>query len=72
MDAAKIKLNPQYLTDDAGNRRAVVLDLGEFRELIELLEDYVDLEELEEAMAQETSFRPLEEVLADLKLDIRK
>jgi hypothetical protein len=72
MDAEKIKLNPQFLTDDAGNRRAVVLDLGEFRVLIELLEDYLDLKELEQAMAEETSFRPLEDVLTELKLEVPK
>ena len=69
VDAQEIKLNPQYLTDSDGNRQAVMLTLAEYRQLIELLEDYLDLQDLEAAKAEETSFRPFEEVLRELELD---
>lgn len=69
MDAEKIKLRPRFIVDSSGKPQSAVLSMREFRELTELLEDYIDLAELEQAIAQETSFRPFEEVLADLERD---
>ena len=69
MDAAKIKLNPQFLTDDAGNRQAVVLNLAEYNELIELLEDFIDAHDLDEAIKTAKSFTSLEDVIAEFRRD---
>jgi len=37
------KLHTQFIVDQKGRRRAVQLPLGEFRRLIDLLEDLEDL-----------------------------
>lgn len=38
-----LTLKERYLTDDSGNRVAVVLDLADYERLIDVLEDYKDL-----------------------------
>ena len=44
--ADTIKLNLQYVTDNKGNKKSVILDYNEFQELIE---DYKDLVAMLEA-----------------------
>ena len=38
-----VKLHAQYVTDARGRRRAIQLPLGEFRRLVDLLEDLEDI-----------------------------
>ena len=39
------KFNPQYVTDKAGRQTAVILPLGEYRELLEDLDDLAAIAE---------------------------
>ncbi len=43
---------PQYITDDQGNRMAVVLDLETYREMLEALEDADDAHFYREGKAE--------------------
>jgi len=42
---------PRFLTDEKGNRVAVVLDIAEYERLLEELEDQDALRELDEALS---------------------
>ncbi len=42
---------PQYIVDDQGNRRAVVLDLETYRALLKTQEDADDVRAFDEGMA---------------------
>lgn len=39
-------LNPQYVTDENGERVAVILSMAAFEEITELLEDIADIKEI--------------------------
>ncbi len=58
------KLHPQYVTDTAGHQTAVLLQLGEYTEL---LEDLDDLATVAERVAEPTI--PHEKVVAELSDD---
>jgi hypothetical protein len=57
-------LNPQYVTDEAGEQTAVILPIGTFREL---LEDIEDLAAIAERREEPTISH--EEVVAQLRRD---
>ena len=69
MDAARINLHPRFVVDSSGEASEVVLSLQEFRELMELLEDYIDARDLDEAIKTAKGFTPLGDVIAELKRD---
>jgi len=58
------KFNPQYVTDTAGRQTAVILPLGEYREL---LEDLDDLAAVAERVDQDTVSHTM--VVAELSED---
>jgi hypothetical protein len=58
------ELNPQYITNEAGERISVVLPLDEFQEL---LEDIEDLAAIAERRDEPTV--PHDEVIKELKRD---
>ncbi len=47
----------RYLTDSKGHKRAVVLDLREYRELVKRLEELEDALDLDEAVRTAKGFR---------------
>lgn len=62
--AEPLRLNVEYLTDDRGKKKAVVVPIEEFNEL---LEDLHDLAVLAERRDEETVSH--QEVVAELKGD---
>jgi len=56
-----------YLVDGNGKKLAVVLSPGQYRSLLQRIEDLEDALELDEAIRSEKSFRPYEKIRADLK-----
>ncbi len=52
---------PRYLTDDKGDKKAIVLSLKEYEKLLDALEDFQDAITLMKAEREATSFRPYEE-----------
>jgi len=46
--AAMIKLHEQYLIDNKGKKRAVVVDIKTFEKVVAILEDYEDIKDFDE------------------------
>lgn len=57
-------LHPQYITDEKGKKKSVILSLSEFEELIEDIEDLAMMAE-----RREESFISHVKLVADLKKD---
>ena len=60
---------PRFLTDEAGARTAVVLDLAEYRRLTEAAEELADLRAFDAAKESGEDRAPLDEALADIDRD---
>ena len=58
-----IALHPQYIIDTEGNKLSVVLPIGEFEKIMELLEDFED-EQLYDFAKQDNDLGlPIDEAL---------
>jgi len=68
-DQRVLVLHPQYVVDEKGDRRSVVLSIEEFEELMEVIEDLNDAAALDSAVEQSTGLRDLDDVVAGLKHD---
>ncbi len=62
-----LKVHEKYVVDERGRKTAVMLDVREYRRLMERLEDLEDALELDEARRTTTGSRPYEEVRSELK-----
>lgn len=60
------KRKPQLVIED-GEATGVILDIGEYEELLERLEEADDLEALQEMRKKPLKFRPLSEFLNESK-----
>ena len=60
------KRNPQFVVED-GQPTAVILDIKEYEELLERLEETDDLAVLREMRKKPLNFRPLEDFLRERK-----
>jgi hypothetical protein len=58
------KQGPEIVVRD-GKPRAVILDIDEYQELLERLEDVEDLKMLQDMRQQQLSFRKLEDFLEE-------
>jgi hypothetical protein len=54
-------ITPQYITDAAGNRLSVILDLATYRMLLEALEELEGLRALDEAVKEGSASVPFDE-----------
>jgi PHD/YefM family antitoxin component YafN of YafNO toxin-antitoxin module len=61
-----VELNPQYVIDDSGERKAVLLNISEYQQLIQRLEDLEDALELEEAIETEHDFTSYKEIRKEI------
>jgi PHD/YefM family antitoxin component YafN of YafNO toxin-antitoxin module len=50
-------LHPKYITDESGNKNAVVLPIKEYNKLMEELEELEDIRLYDEAKKQDDGFR---------------
>jgi hypothetical protein len=66
-DATMIAIKERYLTDDQGNRVAVVLDLETYRRLLEALEDQEDIAAADAALAEDPVGLPLADAWAEIE-----
>lgn len=64
---SKIKLLPQYLVDEEGRHKSVLLTVEEYEALLERLEDLEDALTLDEAVKTSEGFRNLDEIETELK-----
>lgn len=51
-------LKPKYLVDEKGHKKAVVLSLKEYENVIDMIEDLEDANDLLRAEREATSFTP--------------
>ncbi|MBN1933749.1 MAG: hypothetical protein JW934_03740, partial [Anaerolineae bacterium] len=59
----------QYLTNDRGQRMAVVVDIQTWDELIEALEDALDAADLLQTKEEEQELIPWEQVIAEYQAE---
>lgn len=60
-----------YLVDEKGKKKAVVVDINEFRQLIEHLEEMKDALELKKAIAKGGEFVELRKFINRMKKECR-
>jgi hypothetical protein len=60
-------LHPRYVVDESGEATEVILDIAEYRNLIEQIEYQADVEALQAAIDSETEFRPWREVRDEIE-----
>jgi PHD/YefM family antitoxin component YafN of YafNO toxin-antitoxin module len=60
------KRKPQFVVED-GEPTAVIIDIGEYEELLERLEEDEDLAALREMRSKPLTFRPISEFLDEYK-----
>jgi hypothetical protein len=58
---------PQFLTDDDGNRIAVVIDLATYRQMIEDLEDLEDIRAADAAREDDPEGLPFKEAFSEIE-----
>ncbi|GBE01604.1 hypothetical protein BMS3Abin08_01036 [bacterium BMS3Abin08] len=51
-------IKPKYLVDEKGNKKAVVLNIKEYKNTMEVIEDLEDANDLLKAEREATSFIP--------------
>jgi len=56
-------LNPQFITDSGGKKKAVILSMKEYEQLIEQLEDAEDIRLYDEVKARNEPTIPFEDYL---------
>jgi len=66
----KVKKKPPEIILRDGKPVAVILDIGEYQEMLELLEDVEDLKMLEELQKKPLKFRKLQEFLDEYQPDL--
>jgi len=64
-----MKKPTQFLTNEKGERIAVVISVEEYEKLLEELEDLEDIRAIEEAKASGETAIPLEQALAENRLN---
>jgi hypothetical protein len=57
----------KFLTDEKGERIAVVISIEEYKKIVEELEELADIKAYDEAKASGETPIPLEEALADIR-----
>ncbi len=57
-----LKINPQYLVDDKGEKTVVLLIIKEFQLLMQRLEDLENTLEMDAAVKTDTEFRDYQDI----------
>jgi hypothetical protein len=64
-----MKLNPQYVINEQGERTGVLLPVEEYHRILEAIEDQLDAADLDESAADETDFVPYDQVREQLRAE---
>ncbi len=62
-----LALHPRFITDNDGNKTAVVLSLEEYESILSALEDMEDVRLYDEAKSNEEEFYTLEEAFKQIE-----
>jgi hypothetical protein len=63
----KTNLKPKYITDEKGKKTSVVIDLRDYKNLMDYLEDLEDAQDLLKAEREATGFIPYDVVRKKLR-----
>ena len=63
----KVSINPQFLVDEKGKTKSVLLSVSDYDKLIQHLEDLKDTLILDESVRTAKGFRNYAEIQAELK-----
>lgn len=61
-----LKINPQFLVDDKGEKTAALLTITEFQLLMQRLEDLEDISDMDTAVETETEFRNYQDIRVEI------
>ncbi|MEP0813343.1 MAG: hypothetical protein HRF49_01585 [bacterium] len=64
---SKLRLKPQFLIDETGKKRSVLLSVRDYESIIKKLEEWEDTILADEAMEREHDFVPFDEFKKELK-----
>lgn len=64
-----LKINPQYLVNDKGEKTAALLSIKEFQFIMQHLEDLEDILEMDAVVETDTEFRDYQDIQVDLIKD---
>ena len=67
--ATVIDIKEKYVTDDQGNRVAVLLDVADYRRLLDALEELESIRAYDEAVAAREKPIPFDQAVKELKRD---
>ena len=65
-------METQFLTDEKGNKTAVVLPIKKYNKMLEQLEDLHDIKLYDEAKKSKSKSIPLEEAFKDIEIRRKK
>ena len=64
-----LKINPQYLVNDKGDKTNILISINEYQLLMQRLEDLEDSLEMDAAVQTETEFCRYQDIRADLTIE---
>jgi hypothetical protein len=62
-----IELHEEYLVDEEGNRKAVVIPISEWQRVVEMLEELDDIRAYDEAKGQPSDPVPFEKAVSEIR-----
>lgn len=65
-------MKPQFITDEEGNRTAVILPINDFNKLLDELDEQDTVRMYDKAKAEKLTFRPLNDALTDIQAKRQK
>jgi hypothetical protein len=61
-----IRFSEQYLVDEEGNRKAVLVPISAWQQILEALEELDDIRAYDEAKQEPSEIVPFEEAVSDM------
>jgi len=62
-----LDINEEYLMDEKGNKRAIVVPISEWHRILEALEELDDIKTYDEAKSQPSEPVPFEQAVEEIK-----
>jgi hypothetical protein len=62
-----IELHEEYLVDGEGNRKAVLVPIGEWQRVVEMLEELDDIRAYDEAKRQPSEPVPFDQAVTEIR-----
>ncbi len=62
-----IELHEEYLVDEEGNRKAVVISMSEWQQIVHLLEELNDIRAYDEAKSHPSDAIPFEHAVSEIR-----